>query len=265
MRFWWLAMLLALHATLGAVAPARADTQIRVIDTYPSGANVVLPRNENFNLRLAYSTETPVGIWVTPYFQGQRVGVGSSPSARYTGSGEALAWFFFMQPGDQIDEIRITAGDGGTSTTPVVATYRVHVTGGSSSGTQTPPRWVGEMAAASEAAILQASKARMNAPVGAFDTLIFGAFMIFMLAVGLVGLVGPVVALFRWRGGWRLAALVPMVLVSFVVLRMLIGVERDPTSHNLWPFEILIAGSESIAVLAVLLIARRVTGANRVA
>ena len=263
MRFWWPALLLVLTASLGNAAPACADTRVDVIETYPSGVDVVLPGNQNFNLRLAYSTETPVGIWVTPYFRGQRVGVGSSPSARYTGSGEALAWFFFMQPGDQIDEIRITAGDGGTSTTPVVAVYRVHVTGGSKPGPQTPPAWVTEMGEAAKAAMDQSVKAKTSAPESAFDSLLFGAFMILMLGVGIVGLVVPVAALLRWRGGWRLAALVPTALTSFVVLRILFGVGRDPTSHNLWPFEILIAGSESLAVLAVLLIARRVTGANR--
>jgi hypothetical protein len=263
MRFWWLAILFVLPASIGGAGPARADAQVAVLATYPSGTNVILPRNENFYLRLAYSAETPVGIWVAPYFQGQRVGVGSSPSTRHTGRGEALAWFFFMHPGDRVDEIRVMAGDGGTATTPVVAVYRVQVTGGSDLGTETPPDWIGTMKAAAEAAMDRADKAKAAAPFGALDTLLYGGFMLLMLGVGIAGLAGPVVALIRWRGGWRLAALVPAALMGFVVLRLLVGVAQDPTSHNLWPFEILIAGCESTGVLLMLFVARRIAGGRR--
>jgi hypothetical protein len=38
---------------------------------------------------------------------------------------------------------------------------------------------------------------------------------------------------------------------------------RDPTSHNLWPFEILQAGLLSIVVILGLLVARRVSARKR--
>lgn len=47
------------------------------------------------------------------------------------------------------------------------------------------------------------------------------------------------------------------------MLRILIGVARDPTSHNLWPFEILMAGALSAGAILVLSLARRLTGAGR--
>src|SRR3546814_2356088 len=59
-----------------------------------------------------------------------------------------------------------------------------------------------------------------------------------MLALPLVGLLAlalPAWALWRWRGGWRIAAMVPAALMAFVVLRIVVGVAIDPTSHNLWP------------------------------
>jgi hypothetical protein len=66
---------------------------------------------------------------VTPYFHGQRVNVVSSPSQTYSGSSESFGWFFFMPTGDEVDAIRITAGDGGTNNTPVVTTWRGHLAG----------------------------------------------------------------------------------------------------------------------------------------
>ncbi|HQX25693.1 MAG TPA: hypothetical protein PLI00_14285 [Pseudomonadota bacterium] len=69
----------------------------------------------------------------------------------------------------------------------------------------------------------------------------------------------------RWRGGWRIAAAVPAIMMAFVVLRIVIGVARDPTSHNLWPFEILMAGAMSAGVTGLLAVVRKLTGAVQAA
>ena len=45
--------------------------------------------------------------------------------------------------------------------------------------------------------------------------------------------------------------------MAFVVLRILIGTAVDPTSHNLWPFEIVMAGGISSVAMVVLMIARK--------
>ncbi|MGC1728146.1 MAG: hypothetical protein WA747_02060, partial [Steroidobacteraceae bacterium] len=80
--------------------------------------------------------------------------------------------------------------------------------------------------------------------------------------LGVGGVVLPVRALVRWRGGWRLAAGVPAALMGFVVLRVIVGVAADPTSHNLWPFEILIAGLVSAVIMVVLTLVRRAARVN---
>ena len=259
----WALLLLFLFG-LSPIGVARAETTVRVLETYPAGETITLARNQNFNLRLAYATDKPAGIWIAPYFQGKRVNAGTSPSQTYSGSGEALAWFFFMKPSDEIDEIRITAGDGGTNTTPMVATYRVRVVGGSeSAGNATPPTWVTELGERAKVAQQQALKAHMNRPVSAGETMLFGGFMLAMLAVGIAGFAAPAWSLWRWRGGWRMAAAVPAAIMAFVVLRIIIDTSRDPTSHNLWPFEILMAGALSAGLTVVLMIARKLTGAAR--
>jgi hypothetical protein len=258
-----MAILFVLAAWLVPLNGAHAATTVRVLETWPSGEDVTLTRNQSFYLRLAHDTDKPVGIWIAPYFHGEKVNVGSSPSPRYSGSGEALAWFFFFQPGDEVDEIRIKAGDGGTNSTPVVATWRGHVVAGSeSASTQDQPEWVSEMNARAKAAQDRASREQMSKPASAGDVALLNGFMLTMLVAGLAGIAAPAWGMWRWRGGWRLAAAVPAVMIAFVILRIVIGASIDPTSHNLWPFEILMVSGLSLAVMAALKLARKWFGAG---
>lgn len=257
-------ILLILAAWFLPIGSAYAGTTVRVVETWPSGDDVALGRNQNFYLRLAYDTDKPVGIWVAPYFRGKRVNVGTSPSQTYSGSGETFGWFFFMQPGDEVDEIRVTAGDGSTENTPVVVTWSGHVLAGSeAAAAQAQPAWVVDMSARAKAAQDQAYRAQMSKPVSAGDMALFSGFMLAMLALGLLGFAAPVWGMWRWRDGWRIAAAVPGAMMAFVVLRIVFGVTLDPTSHNLWPFEILQMGALSVVVMVVLLVARKLSGAGR--
>jgi hypothetical protein len=70
----------------------------------------------------------------------------------------------------------------------------------------------------------------------------------FVLLLGIGLTVFGVWALLRWHGVWGWAALVPLLLVLGVVLRIVIDVRANPTSHNLWPFEVL-AGVMAAGVL----------------
>ena len=49
-------------------------------------------------------------------------------------------------------------------------------------------------------------------------------------------------------------------MIGFVVLRIIVGVAGDPTSHNLWPFEILQVGALSLGVIGVLIAVRKFSG-----
>lgn len=70
------------------------------------------------------------------------------------------------------------------------------------------------------------------------------------LDIGSIGLglyliaVVPVIALRATRSAPYLlaAAALPAGLVTAVAVRIAVDVAQDPTSHNLWPFEIVIAG-----------------------
>ena len=62
--------------------------------------------------------------------------------------------------------------------------------------------------------------------------------LITILALGFVVAVGW--ALARWPGIWRWLAGIPLLLVGVVILRIIVDTSADPTSHNLWPFEVLV-------------------------
>ncbi|WP_379989225.1 hypothetical protein [Dokdonella soli] len=118
--------------------------------------------NQKFYLRLAYTTDVPVSIWARPYFHGKQMFAGSNPSGKYNGSGEALGWFFLEQRGDEVDEIRIVAGDAGSGA-PVVATYRVHVLRGSDHVVvEAEPGWLVDLRASSQAAFEKAYRAQQK-------------------------------------------------------------------------------------------------------
>jgi hypothetical protein len=246
------------------VTPAFATTSVKVLATDPPGDTLTLGRNQNFYLRLGFDTDEPVHIWTQPFFQGAPVAVGSNPSSTYTGSGEALGWFFFLQPGSEVDEIRIRAGNGTDRGTLVVATYPVRISAGDQpSAATSEAAWVPVLRAREQAAQRQAYEQRMNTPVSAGDRLFSSGFMLLALGLGLAGFGAPVWALLRWQGAWRIAAMLPAGLMAFVVLRLLLDTSRDPTSHNLWPFEMLMFGAGSAAAMLSLWIVRRLAASRR--
>lgn len=256
--------LFAAIVAIGYTHAADAKVHVQVLETFPSGNTITLPSNQLFYIHLHYDTDHPIGIWVRPYFQGKEVNAGSSPSRTYTGSGEALGWFFLFKANTRVDEVRITAGDGSFGGTPVVATYPVQITAsGQMAAKHDEPAWVTRLNAVDAAAQKAAYDAEMNKPISAGDMILFNGFMLGMLAIGVLGFAAPAWGLWHWRGGWRIAAVVPTALMAFVVLRLLVDTGRDPTSHNLWPFEILQVGTLSVIAMAVLMVARKVTGASR--
>src|SRR3546814_12607509 len=98
------------------------------------------PRSTGTDTLFPYTTLFRSRSWARPWFQGREVAAGSNPSPRYdAGSGEALGWFF-LDPGQQVDEVRIRAGDGSRKGTHQVATWRVRVAAGTAATDAEPDR-----------------------------------------------------------------------------------------------------------------------------
>jgi hypothetical protein len=262
---WVSILLLALFVLFGAGDKVQAKPTVSVLATDPPGTNVVLGRNQNFSMHLRYESDQPIRIWVQPYFQGKPVDAGSNPSREYAaGSGEAIGWFFLFQEGARVDEIRIRAGDGSTRGTSVVATYPVEITAsGQAPEKRSGVDWVNRLNALNAAAQREDYEKRMNTPVTAEDTMLFSGFFLAVLGIGLLGFAAPAWAVWKWRGGWRIAAAFPAAMMAFVVLRIVVDGTMDPTSHNLWPFEILMAGAASTGFVFLAGLLRKIAGSNR--
>ena len=241
---------------------AHAEVTARVVATDPAGNEITLGRNESLLLRIEYSADRPVSIWARPYFRGKEVGAKSNASVPHDGQGEALGWFEFNQPGE-VDEIRVLAGDGSHAGTRQVSTYPVHVIGTNEAGAGRPrPEWVNALSREEEAVRRQAYEKRMSEPVTAGDSAFMSGFMLTVLALLVAGFAWPAWGILKWRGRWRTAAAIPIAVMAFVVLRIVFDTSRDPTSHNLWPFEILIWGGASFAFMLALKLARRFAAAS---
>ena len=238
---------------------AHATTKVELLETFPpSGADIVVPPGESVYLRIAYDTDTPTHIWARPYFQGKEVAAGSSPSLEYSGKGELLGFFFLQPPGGQVDEIRVSAGDGSRKGTPEIARFPIRAFSYAGAHALPPePGWVVSMRDANNKAMDAAFKAQMDKPITAGDMAFLNGFMAVFAGLGLLGLGWPAWAVWRWRDQWRWWAAMPFALVAFVVLRIMVGTAIDPTSHNLWPFEILMAGGCSVVAMLVIALLRR--------
>lgn len=184
----------------------------------------------------------------------------SNASQKYTGSGEALGWFALTEPGE-VDEVRIVAGGGQPYREWELARYPVELRWTNApSSTEPRPRWVDDLLAVEKARYQEGAEGRANEPQSAGDVAFFNGFMLIMLALFVAGIGVPLWSLWKWRGGWRIAAAVPVAVMGFVVLRIIVDTAHDPTSHNLWPVEILMFGTASLACIGVLKVARRFMG-----
>lgn len=61
--------------------------------------------------------------------------------------------------------------------------------------------------------------------------------------------------LWRWRGWWRWAIAAPLLLMVGVVGNIGIGIWLDPTSYNLWPFEVLMWLAVALVAVGLLYLA----------
>ncbi|MGH8755181.1 MAG: hypothetical protein ACREU0_05070 [Burkholderiales bacterium] len=239
-----------------ATYSAQAEVRVSVVATDPP-AETTLDRDESFYLRIEYASDEPISIWARPFFKGKLVESAKfNASFPHSGSGYALGWFSLDGP-SEVDEVRIIVG-GKSRRDWEAARYPVKIIGtGATPETRTRDPWVDEMRREEQIAQKQAYEKRMNEPVSVGSSILMSGFMLLMLGALIAGFAAPAWALWKWRGGWRVAAAVPVVLMVFVVLRIVWGTSRDPTSHNLWPFEILIYGVVSLVIMGALLIARR--------
>jgi len=236
---------------------ARAEPSVRVVATHP-GAEAMLGRDESFYVRIEFNTDEPVSIWARPFFQGKPVQKAkSNASLPHSGWGYALGWFS-LDGADAVDEVRIKLGGGKPYREWEALSYPVRLTGtGMPVAQRAQPAWLEEMLSEEKERYRQNYEQRMSEPVSTGGMLFMMFFMLAVLALLLVGAGAPLWGVWKWRGGWRIGAAVPALVMAFVIGRIVVDTARDPTSHNLWPFEILMWGGASAVVMGVLALIRR--------
>jgi hypothetical protein len=256
MRF-VLALALAL-----AAASAHADVRARVAATDPP-AEATLGRDQQFFVRIQFDADEPVGLWTHAYVGGKRIEKGwkSNASARWSGSGYALGWISFDRP-VEVDEIRIVAGGGKPYREREVASYPVKLRWGDAPAAAATAPWVPELKQATAAAWEAERRAAAAQPPGAGGLALGLLIPPVLVALVLACIGAPVWALWKWRGWWRLAGVVPFAVMVFVLGRIVVDTARDPTSHNLWPLEIVYSGAAGAGLIVVLALVRRFTGAG---
>jgi hypothetical protein len=245
---------------VSSVAVAQAASSVRVVETHPAAGSALGP-NEPLWVHVEYTTDEPISLWARPFRNDEQVtNALSNASPTYSGAGSALGWFSLVEPGD-IDEVRIIAGGGKPYLEWELGRYPLDVrwTAAPSSG-QSRPQWVDELLAVEKARQEEEAKRRAAEPVSAAEVSLFNGFMLIILALAVAGIGVPLWSVWKWRGGWRIAASLPAVAVGFVVLRIIFDTARDPTSHNLWPFEIVMAGGAALLCIGALRVARRFVG-----
>jgi hypothetical protein len=252
--------LLAIALVLASCA-AHAEVRVRVAATDPP-AEATLGRDQSFNVRIQYDADEPVSLWARAYAGGKRIEKGwrSNASATYSGTGDALGWVEFYVP-VEVDEIRIFAGGGKPYREWQVASHPVKLRWTDGPRVGEPAPWVAELQRTT-AAKWEAERRAAEANRGMGDTLLGLFIMPLFLGLVLACIGAPVWALWKWRGWWRLGAVVPFAVMAFVIGRIVVDTARDPTSHNLWPFEILYSGAAGLALIVVLAAARRFTRAG---
>ncbi len=245
-----------------AALAARAELRAQVVATDPPSP-AVLARDQPFHVRIAYAGAEGHALWARPYFRGERVKrTKTNASLRHEGDGAALGWFS-LDAADAVDEVRVFAGGGKPYREFEAARLAVDVRGtGQAGAAAARPDWVESLRREEEARHREAREEERNQPASATDWLIGPVFMLAVLAIGGGAIAAPVAAWRRWRGPWRVVAAAPLVAMAFVAGRIVVDTARDPTSHNLWPFEILIAGGAGLALLAVAFVLKKALGAR---
>lgn len=241
-----------------AALGARAESRVQAVATDP-GAEVTLGRDEPFYVRMEYATDQPLKIWAHPFFRGKAVArAKTSPSLPHAGAGYALAWFS-LDGAEAVDEVRIKVGGGKPYREWYASSFPVRLTGtGQPAAERSRPAWVDEMLREQER-IRQASERQGNGQATSGGTAFMLLFMLAVLGLLLAGLGAPLWGVWKWRGVWRIAAAVPALIMTVVIVRIITDTAIDPTSHNLWPFEILIWGGACGVAMGLLALVNRLT------
>lgn len=231
--------------TLWPFVAAGAVPEVRILETDP-GAGASLYRGDALYVRIGYRSEVPLRFSLRGFAGGTALEqVRTNPSPAYPeGAGEAIAWIERIHPGymDEL-EIRVTGADW----QPLQA-FTVPLTLFWERETRPAGRvkagWVDPLNAEQQAMARAPRDATPETGFGVWDLLIL------LMGWSVPGYFILQVYMGRcYRGGWRKAALAPLLgmvpLLAYTLIALVMG-------SNLWPLMLLFLAPVAFLYLAAL-------------
>ena len=81
-------------------------------------------------------------------------------------------------------------------------------------------------------------------------------FMLCVFALPIAFFTCDIRSLVVWREGWRIVAGLIGVTYCLLLARIIIEISARPTSHNMWPFEVIIWSALAFTALGVVALFR---------
>ena len=245
-----LAAVAVLAAGLASAAPSVAAVTASLTAVDPESP-ATLGSGQSLYVKVEYESDQPLRVQGQGARGGQTVPGMTNGSPVYpAGRGTALAWIAYRGP-ETIDEMRVELSDARWQHITTVG-VSVQATWTAIPGARDPAPWVRALNDAQQRAI----SADMNRAVSGPAAMLSGALA--MIFVGCVPLY-PVLqafALWRLRGGFRLAASSALFLMLPIYVFCLWALSRD---SNLWPVTAIFASPVAVAWLVGVLLVEGLT------
>jgi hypothetical protein len=241
---------IAFSLCLALSARLQAQNSVRVAETWPVSP-ATLAKSEPFNLRVHYDAPNRViRVRAEAFFQGNRVpGVNSGSPEMGPGSGEALFWFAY-DSATRVDRIVVHL-DGPRGDTLATTTLDVNATWTGAPDPHAPkPEWVTTLEREQNARISEELKAFQEGPM-----MWFGAALIAIMPMTVIAfLLLQTIALWKWRGTWRIAALASAIPMAIVLIYTIVAAAAG---SNLFPLVLLFSSPPALIYLLVMFAVKR--------
>ncbi|HUL46233.1 MAG TPA: hypothetical protein VLV25_03980 [Steroidobacteraceae bacterium] len=242
----------------GPASPADTpQVTVSLVETDPASP-ATLHGTDNVYVHVHYSASAPIKIWVRPYFQGHTAAAMTMGSPVYpAGEGEAFGWFAFRGAG-RVDSIHLEVATERSGYPFTEQAFPADYSWDGAPGAwHEPAAWVAPFQEQEKQREKEAYQRYAKQPLGVAGDIALAVFGVIVLASLAVCFLWPLWALLRWRGRWRVLAAIPLLFVALWVIKDIVEISADPTSHNLLPFEVVEAAVPVAIFMSVLWVLRR--------
>ena len=248
MKAWGRALFLACVLAGGA---AHAEVRLQVLESF-TAAPATLGHWEPYYLRIGYVSDQPIRVRVEPRLGDAAVpGMNGGSPVNAAGSGEAFYWIAYTDR-VRVDRLVVYAQDEKWQGRLAQVEWPVDLawSGDKAQAARTPPEWVQRLKGERAARDRIEYEARMSEPAGwGWSLGLFAAAWSIPVYFILQGFL-----LWRWRGGWRIAAAIPAVPMTGFLLHAIFAFVAG---SNLFPLFLIFLCPPALLYLLVLLGARK--------